>query len=190
MQRPDGERRGPEDGFTIVETVLALGLFVVLIAGLATSTSAGLRLVGSSSTRQTAVQVGSQEIERLRAEGYARLGYQAAAVPVFDADTDSPNNALENASPPTRYNVPDLAFEPLVVGIAPLSTDAGPTAVTRGGQRFKVYRFATFVEPPSAPSQPRLKRLTVVVQWDSRSPTGKPNRVVLSTVFSTGVIAF
>lgn len=179
-----------EEGFTILEVVIALGVFALLIAGLATSTFAGLNLVGRSSARQSATQVASQEIERLRAEGYAKLGHPAASAPLFSADPDNPNHALNSTS--TEFTVPELAGGPevLVVGASPpYTTDAGPTTVAREQQRFRVYRYVTWVGDTSIPPN-TLKRLTVIAQWSGKDTTGKPNRVVLATVFSAGEIRF
>lgn len=177
-----------DDGFTVVETVISLGLFVVLIAGLAGSVSIGLRLVGGSSARQSATQVASQEVERLRALGYSKLGHTAAPAPLASADTDNPDNDVQPCPAPstqTCYRVPDvLVLEPFVVA-ALGETTHGPDTVVRDGKAFTVYRYVTVVD-----GAPSLKRLTVVAQASGPAPAGGPNRVVLSTIFSMGVISF
>lgn len=177
-----------EQGFTIIETVIAIGLFALLIAGVATSTSLGLRIVGGSSARQSATQVASQEIESLRAEGYARLGHVTAPSPLGSPNPDNPDNDIvpsASCTPTTQpcYRVPDIGLETFVSGTG--VTVHGPDTVTRQGQTFTVYRYVTVVA-----AAPTLRRLTVVAQGTGKAPAGGPNRVVLSTVFSTGVIAF
>src|SRR5687767_9048254 len=83
--RPTADQRGmhlecrararrDEDGFSILETVLALALFAVMVVGIAASAGSGLRLTSTSNARQEATQIGVRAIEVMRGANYDTLG--------------------------------------------------------------------------------------------------------------------
>lgn len=82
MLRTFGQRRrGGDDGFTLVEAVVALSIaMVVLIALLGTISTLGVSQVGNR-TRGTATAMGAEMIERARALTFTKLAVLDAGTP-------------------------------------------------------------------------------------------------------------
>lgn len=155
-------RATDEAGFSILEVMMALALFAIVIVGLATTTYAGFRLVGTSDTRQTATQVAHREMELLRSVPYASVGLVTSTV--------------------SSYN-----GEPVVLGgIA----QPGPDAITSEGERFTVTRWVTSVDDPATTSTTEdYKRVTIVVDW-RRQDGGNVAPTIVSSVFTSGNVGW
>jgi hypothetical protein len=82
MLRTFGQRRrGGDDGFTLIEAVMALSIaMVVLIALLGTISTLGVAQVGNR-TRGTATAIGAEMIERARALTFTKLAVLDAGTP-------------------------------------------------------------------------------------------------------------
>lgn len=180
-----GRRDRPgQQGFTLLEVVVAISLFALVAAGLAASAGSGLHLVGTSNARQTATQLAVAQMELLRGTPYDGVGLsdtpvtrQAAPDPDADVSADG-----------MSYSVPGGTLEPLVAG-GP-SGHRAPTE-SRNGVAFDVYRYITWVDDPAtATTTQDYKRVTVVVRWSGRDAGGNANRHVLSSVFSPGSVSW
>lgn len=57
-----------DDGFTLVESIVALGLFVIVLTFGAIGITQTIRLTGVTSAKVSAANLATQEIERLRLE--------------------------------------------------------------------------------------------------------------------------
>lgn len=163
-----------DSGFTISEVAVAIGLFAVIIVGVAASAMAGMTLVGRSSARQIAVQLAAKELEELRARPFPEIGHTTAP-PAEPAP--SPNARISG----TNFDVPNVGSEALLVDTAYKVTPQ-KEAVTTERIRFTIYRYVT-----AAPGS--LKRVTVTVTWEGGS-TSTPNRVDVSTLVSTGALTW
>jgi prepilin-type N-terminal cleavage/methylation domain-containing protein len=88
--------RADERGFTILEVTVAMGLFALVALGLATSTKAGLNLIGSSNGRQTATQLAARWMEESRGLPYDALGMSATEA--YETDATSPDSAVDDGT--------------------------------------------------------------------------------------------
>src|SRR5215213_6417591 len=70
---PQPERNGDE-GFTLIEVVVALGVFAILATAFASTLSSSLRSLSVSRQRTTAEQLASSQMEELRRITYDDLG--------------------------------------------------------------------------------------------------------------------
>src|SRR4051812_9527701 len=64
----------PDDGFTIVEVVVAMAVFAILATAFAATLSASLRSLALSRARTTAEQLASSQLEEMRRVAYTDLG--------------------------------------------------------------------------------------------------------------------
>ena len=69
-----GPRYHPDDGFTIVEVVVATAVFAILATAFAATLSASLRSLTLSRARTTAEQLASSQLEEMRRVDYDDLG--------------------------------------------------------------------------------------------------------------------
>lgn len=163
---------------------MALGLFALVMAGVAASSSSGLRLVTKSNGRQTATQVAVREMELLRSTPYPSLGLNAA--PANNPDPDHPDNAVNG----TNYTVPGGVAEPLTV-FPTGSTDHGPSLEVQNNVTYEVFRYVTWVDDPLTPATTTdSKRVTLVLRWTRDAGSSRPNTFALSSIFSPGSVGW
>lgn len=165
--------RHGEDGFTLVEAVVALTILALTSAGFAISTGNGLRLVGSSQERQTAVQIANEWMEQARVVPFDGLALPADTVFAGAGTPDEDVTGTTFAS--------DAGTEELVLA-AGSSFLHVPDSEVENNITFDAYRYVTWVVD-GADAQ-AYKRVTIVVQWNGTSTDGAPERVTMSTLVS------
>lgn len=180
-----------EDGFTILEVIIALTIFAIVITGLATSTALGLRIVSASNGRQIASQLATKELEKLRRTPYLEIGLNGSIISVPGTLDDS---QLALSIPPGTFLVPGgLSPEPLVpvaTGDFFHSDPAPATTVNVEGFSFTITRYVTWVDDPDIAGTQDYKRASIAVQWRQKTAAGAPSRVVLSSLFGVGKVIF
>jgi prepilin-type N-terminal cleavage/methylation domain-containing protein len=174
---PDGRARRrarPDAGFTLIEVVIALTIFATVIGGIASASSLGVKLGGLSNSRQTATHLATQEMERLRSTPFAAIGLLDPPTATA-TDPNNPDSAVIITGDTTSWTVVGGATEPIVSGgtVDHIDSDLD------NGATFAIYRYVT---QPGADAG--LKRVTVIIQWDTTS------RVVQSSLFSSGAIGW
>lgn len=178
-----------EGGFTILEVVIALTIFALVMTGLATSTAIGLKLVARSNGRQLASQLATRELELLRQASYSNVGLLAAPTAADPGTLDE--GRLDVGA--QKFLVPDGPATPEAVIVVAGTGAVNPRVTTEsvGGFQFTIHRYVTWVDDPAISSSTMdYKRATVAVQWRASGPAGGPSRVVLSSLFSPGVVTF
>ena len=83
------DRERTEEGFTLVELVIAMTLLAIVAVGFLTSVSLGFRTVAVARQRQTASEVATARLEHLRNVGYNQVGNDEA--PIHSSDPTNPN---------------------------------------------------------------------------------------------------
>lgn len=86
--------RGADDGFTLLEVVVASFILLVALTGLAGVGTSAMVMTGRAKMRETAVAEANRQIEALRSSGYGRLrmnpgvspGFTTAAPTTYRAD--------------------------------------------------------------------------------------------------------
>lgn len=173
--RPDD---ADEAGFTVVEVIVALSLFMLTAAALAVGSGGSMRMIGTSNGRQGATQAASAVMERLRPVPYDAVALDPTTV--FEADPASPDSLVADG---VVFNVPleNGGAEPLVLG----GQVAHRETTRERGFVFETYTYVTW------PTETRdHKRVTIITQWNGTDHHGVPNRVKLSSLFSPGSIAW
>lgn len=158
-----------DQGFTLIELVVALTLISISFTALAIVLSGGFSALGATRQRSAYVNVANAEIERIRSLPYDRVG-------VWASDPD-----LAAQYPATRYEGHD----------AVLTLDAdSPRAVTEvpNGEAsgvpgsYIVRRWVTWWDDDGGTLH-QFKRLKVEVEWVEKS---SPRRVSLTSVLYPG----
>lgn len=163
-----------EAGFSIFEVVIAVTILGLMAAGMATSTNAGLRLVGVSKARQTATQLASRWMEEARSTPYVALGLPTGTV--FESGADNPDSAVGGGG--TTYTSA-AGTEPLVM-VAAISGVSHHEHDTLNGVEYSLFRYVTWVTVGSETEA--YKRVTVVIQWPGKDTAGRPNRITTGTL--------
>ena len=178
------QRMRTDEGFTLVEVVIAMALITVGFLVLAGATSSGARLLVQSKQRQAATQQANAAIEHIRNVAYdnAMLSTQ----PSHAADEDSPDFYVNEDG--TEY---DHAHggdgEQLVVdsvhGLVLHTED-----VSTGSTSMTLYQYVTWVDDPNISGSQDYKRVSVVVSYLAGANPGRLHTVEASTLLTTGTI--
>jgi len=158
-----------EDGFTLVEVLIAALILILGTIALVTSLSVSRGLTTSAQAHQAAAAVAAQELERVEAQTWANIALISAPTknsgatatdPTYYLQTPSATCAGQGPSSQTNNcyqwnwsNSSSTLFEPLVIGGA--DATANPWTFTTlgasGGTQFTftVYRFITWINDPN-----------------------------------------
>ena len=176
-----------QTGFTIVESLIALGLVFGVLVGLLGSVNTGVRGIVTGRQRSVAVSIANEVMETARSRSYADVGHDLDSDPTLATD------------PAIRGTVPNLFYtglspspdEPLVGSAIDAGTDGGSTSnplfpfsphrwqTTREATTYTASVYVTRVTPASGDP---YRRLTVIVTWDrSLHSSAIPAEVRLSS---------
>jgi hypothetical protein len=160
-----------EDGFTVIELVVATGLMFIVITAMLYTTVAGFRGIAIARGRQAASGLANQTVEQVRA-----LPYNTLSLGLSNSDsTITGDTAISRSGAVWTYG-----GETIPHGDNPVTTPLNPhqQSVPKGTITYTVFTYLTYYTTPTTTttivsgSQPggTPLRLTVVVQW--KSPTG------------------
>src|SRR5438270_6383879 len=162
-----------EDGFTVIELVMATGLMFFAITAMLYTALAGFRGIAVARGRQAANGVANQTLEQVRALPYDTL---TKGLSNFD-NTVTSDSAITRSGSVWTYG-----GETVPHGDNPVTTPLNPHQQTepKGTITYTVFTYVTYYKAPTttttivAGSQPGGTpfRLTVVVQWRSTTGTG------------------
>lgn len=167
-----------DDGFTVIETSVALGLIFTVLLGLLASLNTGVRglLTGRQRTGGTAIV--KEVVEQARAADYDRLGHDLTGDVTLATD-----DALGGTSPNWTYQPEGVGAPEPLVGTANPTYASHDWTLTRDGGDYAVRVYVTAV---SAASGDDHKRLTVAVEWEGEQydESAVENEVRVSTFVS------
>ena len=159
---------GGDDGFSLVEAVVALAIAAAIFTALAFALIGGARSALLSQQNQQAADVLNRAVEQARAVPYDSLAVREADIDTGEAgrtpalsavDTYDPNDdTATGAGAEALVYDPNGLVAPGALGVAHVAT------VAQNGGSFSVRRYVTV---PSDASTSAFKRLTVVVKWSS-----------------------
>jgi prepilin-type N-terminal cleavage/methylation domain-containing protein len=136
-----GARRD-EEGFTLIELVVALSVLAVAIAATATVFYAGIRTGSTDTHRVNGVALATKQTDQLRSVAYDDLGLITGTSPANDAACDTGDPVVVVANPAVAASDPPLTIANIAYGVA---------------------RCVQWVADSSGLGQ--YKRTTVVVTW-------------------------
>ncbi len=181
-----------EDGFTLVEVLIALTILLVGILGLAVGFDTSRKLSLVSERHATMAHVAQREIERLQSVPYSQIALNpnlsspAQASPSHSSDVANPDYYLTTGSPaalqwdraaPTSSET--LALDPVGGGVLPVQSWSA------GSLSGQIYDFVTWSRDPhcgqGCPASQNYKRITVAVTIGGGL---EPHPVWVSTVIA------
>ncbi len=160
--------RGGEEGFTLIELVVALALLALVVAPLAEVFYTGIGTSSTDRIRAVAIGLASRTSQELAAVPYGNLGFYGDQ-PGFTATWES-SDAASDTVPDTSNTVELASTTP--TGTTPLVDPV--SQVTQSATSFTIQRFVTWADAVTSAGQVdegAYKRTTVLVCWPG---PGKP----------------
>jgi len=155
---------GDQEGFSLVELLVALTVLLIGILGLFAGFASSQKLSLVSERHATMSHIAEQEIERLEGMSYSTL--ELSTAPTHSTDPKVPDYYVTNGTPPLlAYDRTGTATESLLVD--PAGAVAHMHTQQQGTSAYNVYDFVTATsDPKCAPGCPAgtsYKRVTVAV---------------------------
>jgi len=165
-----------ERGFTIVETMVALGVIFSVVLGLLGTMNAGVSGIVLSRQRNGATAVADEVLEQARGRGYDEVGHD-----LDDDTTLATDPAVSGTAPNFTYNGEPLAASSInSANNAPFTPHKWTT--TEDSTLYTIYVYVTQITPVVGGGDP-YRRLTVKVSWGATQ--FKASSVANSLVQST-----
>jgi hypothetical protein len=189
QEKPMPATRSADDaGFSIVESLIALGLVFGVMVGLLATVNIGIRGIVTGRQRSVALSIANEVMETARSRSYADVGHDLDSDPTLATD------------PAVRGTVPNLFYtdlspspeEPLVGSVVNAGPDAG--SITNPLFPFSPHRWTSLREATTyttsvyvtrviPPSGDPYRRVTTIVSWDRslNAPAAVSSSVRLSS---------
>jgi len=149
-----------EDGFTMVEVVVAAALAAIALIAVFGSFDGSRRLIDKSERLETATHIGEQELERVITRTYATVA--TSSLPTHSPDVRHPRyyvNAGTYTWDQSGANAAATLVPVLAGSLAPCSNWNDNVSRLTG----EVCRFVTWYDDPSIPGVTDAKRVTIAV---------------------------
>lgn len=182
-----------EAGMTLVELMVAISLIAIIMSGLALSIGVDYKAVALARARQVAESAANQRLEQLRDVDYASMALDSQ--PVHSTDSSNPDYYVNGASN-QYYDIAGTGTpgtgtpnETLIVNSpnGPVK-HVDPTSTTIGTTVIDIYEYVTWVDDPAIPGTQNLKRLSVVVKYQSVPTVGNSKILRESVVLTDGTV--
>ena len=159
-----------ERGFTIIETVIAIGVVFASLAAVAYTVTAGLNYIGYSRSRSQATGLANEIIEEIRALPYSNIRRGMSST-----DLAGDSSIVWCA---TEYRYPSCSGAKVVVSTFTGGYTADWVVPHKGTRNLDglTAQWATYVTNPDPSTNPYT--VTVVVTWTGGALSGSPNNIV------------
>jgi hypothetical protein len=176
-----------EDGFTLVEIVVALGILTTVAVGFMMSAGIGFRTVAVARQREIASELASARLEHLRNVPFEQVALSSA--PTHDSDPEHPDYWVSSPNP-THYDISggDGQWEELIIDAANGDVLNVEDPVTVGSTVMEIYQYATWVDDATIAGTHDYRRVTVVVRYKAPASSGVNKLQRASTLFTSGTV--
>jgi prepilin-type N-terminal cleavage/methylation domain-containing protein len=174
LRRIVGARRGAEQGFGLIELIVALSIFSILMGGIVVTLTAGLGLARSNRERTVAANLASQDIDAVRQADFTSLvpGLSTSTVAVDGVNFKLDRNLEWINSSASSGECDSAASTPQVLRA---TVDVSWTNM----KAVQPVRTSTVLSPPVGSYDANLGHIGVRVRDRSAAPSpGVPVRVV------------
>jgi prepilin-type N-terminal cleavage/methylation domain-containing protein len=169
--------REPDDGFTLIEVIVAMFVTVLVMTALTYAVISSLTTIQQARQRQTATALATQQLERLRALPYDTVTQPDGASTVEAGLQYVTSSGAGATFAPASALLPGVAETLVVNTVSGQWDDVKVDRVT-----YRVQTYVTRAVPTLSGSQ--TYNLTAIVRWTSSvSPEGRET-VLRSTTFS------
>ena len=187
---PAPRRRLPADpdqrGFSLVELIVAITVMAIIMSGLALSLSVDYAAVALARTRGVAEAAANKRLEEFRDVDYASLALLSQ--PTKSTDTTNPDSLVSSSG--VTYDVSGKSQnEDLIVAVGTGPVAHLETNVTIGTTVIDIYKYVTWVDVSSIPGTHNLKRLSVVVRYQTLPRGGATRFLRESVILSPGTVS-
>jgi prepilin-type N-terminal cleavage/methylation domain-containing protein len=181
-----GKRRGirglvrsGDQGFSIIEVLVAIGIFAVIASFMAQTLAVGMRGVLLGKRREIATQEANRMLEIARSLSYNAIGL------IQTDPTIASDSAIEAHSGKLSY-LANSTWEPLAWSTKPSGHPFNPhiQSLTRGSTELIRHIYVTGVNTDSEASTFELKRVIVQVSWSGGGTAGPENSVRAQTLIN------
>lgn len=180
-----------DDGFTLVEILIAMLVLVIGVLAVLAAFNAVRRLGTNSESQTVRAQVAEKDMQQLLSQGYDALGL--SSTPTHSSDPINPTYYVTNGSPSRfQWDLTNTSrTEPLCTSSTSCggSIATGPASWSSGGESGSIYRFITWVDDPCDTNNPTYcagtadyKRVTVMVTQNN--PDGPQKPLLISELVS------
>ena len=181
-----------QDGFTIIEILLAILISSVGVLSLVGTLDVSRRVTSFSEMKEAASHVAEQKMEELRALDYGELALEGNVVPSSSSDPHEPAHYLQSGGTSYLWDQRDDApashtAEPLVIDATDGKVESVAEAWDDGRLHGKVYRYVTCASDVAddcdqGADTSAYKRIIVAVTVENHLGPQKP--IIVSTLVS------
>ncbi|MCA1834187.1 MAG: prepilin-type N-terminal cleavage/methylation domain-containing protein [Actinomycetota bacterium] len=179
------KRYNREDGFTIVELMVALTVLAIGFFSLAAAMGIGLKQVSLGRQRQSAAEIANARLEHLRNYPYEEVALSSAAT--HNTDVTDPDYGVSNDG--SSYEIPGPASsEALIVDSVNGKVQHFEDPVQVGTTFMKIYQYVTWVDDPAVTGTQDYKRVEIAAVFKTPSIGGVSKTVYASAFVTTGSV--
>lgn len=176
---------------TLIEVMVAVAVLSLVMSGIALSIGVNFKAVSLARARQVAEAAANKRLEELRDVDYPSMALQAPNPPslALTQSTDPADPDYFVSTNGLNYDVNgEGAFEPLIVSTSGPITHL-ETPVTVGTTVVDIYQYVTWVDDPGIPGTQNLKRLSVVVKYQTVPTVGGTRILRESVILTPGTVS-
>ena len=166
------QRSGGEDGFTLVEVMVASGILFVTLTALAYTSTVAFADIGLARQRQAAIGLANQALEQVRA-----LPYDVVTRGLSNSDLAVPDPNIVASGGEYRFGGERIPHANFTGSVRPLVPHRSTTTVGTTSYTVGVYPTHYGDDPASG-----VYRVTVLVDWTKPVRQGVSTRVRSSTL--------
>jgi prepilin-type N-terminal cleavage/methylation domain-containing protein len=182
--RPRSSPVTGDGGFSLLEVLVAIGIFAVVAAFMSQELAGGLRGVLGSKRREVATQEANRILELARSLSYGAVGLVStdATIGTCAAPADP---LLSCQSSRLSYLISASSYEPLIWATNPAGHPFNPhrLSVIRASTDLVRYVYVTGVDS-NGDGSIDMKRVIARVTWNNSGSTGPENEVRAQTLIS------
>jgi type II secretory pathway pseudopilin PulG len=168
--------RAPEDGFTLIELVVATGVMLAAVVAMLSTTLAGFQGIAVARRRQSANALANQAIEEIRA-----LPFDTVTHGLGNTDLSATTDTRITKSGSGSTGVYTFGGEQIPHADNPTTTPVVPhqSTVVRNNLTYTVSAYLTFYQNVATSN---TYRATVIVSWPSLTGSQSTSQVQVQTV--------
>lgn len=187
-RRSAGDLPFGDDGFTLIEMIVALTILAVALLSLAYGIFGGMNVLQAGRHQTSFLELANAEAEAIRALNYDEAGVNSddsALVPVVDPDAHYLYGGVDaGGNPIYQFNGRDaVVIDPPAAATPPAIEVVTTSPVSNRPVPYTIKRWVTWTDPTGGTSR-RFKRIDVTIEWNEAG--GRARSVSYNTLYYPG----